>query len=72
MFVYTYKRKSRFKNLRGQIKKILRALNPHLNFDSKYVLMLILALSATLESPTFEKTTFRKYVMLRNRSSPKF
>ena len=34
--------------------------------------MLIFALSATLETPTFKKITFRKYVMLRNRSSPKF
>ena len=29
--------------------------------------MLILALSATLESPTFKKMTFRYYVTLRNR-----
>ena len=34
--------------------------------NSKYVHMLILALSATRESLTFKKTTFRNYVILRN------
>ena len=53
--------------MRGRIHKILCALNSHQNFHSKYVHMLIFGLSATLESPKFEKSTFRNYVILRNR-----
>ena len=71
MFAYALKRKSRFKNLRRRIQKFFCALNSHTNFDSKYVYMLILASSVTLESPTFKKSTFRNYVILRNRGAIK-
>ena len=71
MFAYAFKRKSRFKNLRRRIQKFFCALNSHTNFDSKYVYMLILASSVTLESPTFKKSTFRNYVILRNRDAIK-
>ena len=64
----THLRENRvLKNLRRRIQKFLCALNSHSNFSSKYVHMLILALSVFLESPTFKKSTFRNYVIFRHR-----
>jgi len=67
IFAYAFKRKSRFKKFAWANQKNLMRIEFALNFNSKYVHMLILALSATLESPTFKKTTFRNNVTLRNR-----
>ena len=64
IFAYAFSRKSRFKNLRRRIQKFFCALNSHTNFDSKYVYLLILASSVTLESPTFKNSTFRYYVIV--------
>ena len=66
----THLRENRVLNLRVRIQKILCALNPHQNFSTKYVHMLILALSATLESPTFKKSIFRN-IVVRNRGAIK-
>ena len=62
---YAFRRKSRFKNLRGRFYKIFIWLNPKSNFHSKYVHILMFALSWTLEFFMFEKSNFCNYVIWR-------
>ena len=69
---YAFKRKSRFKNLRGRFYKIFIWLNRKLNFHSKYVHILIFALSWTLEFFMFEKSNFCNYVIWRYSGTVKF
>ena len=69
---HVFRRKSRFKNLRGRFYKIFIWLNPELNFHSKYVHIFMFALSRTLEFFMFEKSNFRYYVTWRNGGTTKF
>ena len=62
---YAFRRKLRFKNLRGRFYKIFIWLNPKSNFHSKYVHILMFALSWTLEFFMFEKSNFCNYVIWR-------
>ena len=69
---YAFKRKSRFKNLRGRFYKIFIWLNSKSNFHSKYVHILMFALSWTLEFFMFEKSNFCNYVIWRYSGTVKF
>ena len=69
---YAFRRKSRFKNLRGRFQKIFIWLNPKSNFHSKYVHILMFALSWTLEFFMFEKSNFCNFVIWRNSGTAKF
>ena len=69
---YAFKRKSRFKNLRWRFYKIFIWLNSKSNFHSKYMHILIFALSWTLEFFIFEKSNFCNYVIWRYSGTVKF
>ena len=69
---YAFRRKSCFKNLRGRFYKIFIWLNPKSNFHSKYVHILMFALSWTLEFFMFEKSNFCNYVIWRYSGTVKF
>ena len=62
---YAFMRKSRFKNLRGRFHKIFIWLNPKSNLHSKYMHILMFALSWPLEFFMFEKSNFCNYVIWR-------
>ena len=53
--------------LRKQRQNQIESYKLYQNFCSKYVNMLILALSVILESTTFKKSILRNNVILRNR-----
>ena len=71
IYVY-FRRKSRFKKLRGQFQKILTWLNPKSNLNSKYMHILMFALSRTLEFIMLEKSNFCNYVTWRDSGTTKF